>query len=203
MPINTASASDMTSSFALGIPSRAEWVTTVLADFDHFLLDHAANERKASAMAMSMVAHYPNRARLVSQMIDLALEEMNHFRQVYRIIEARGLSLADDEKDPYVNQLRQHFQKGSEAYFLDRLLASAVIEARGAERFGLLAQAIEDPKTARFYEVLARSEAEHEHLFIDLAKHYFDHELIRPRLDYWLEIEAEILASLPITARLH
>ena len=59
--------------------------------FDEFLLDHAANERKASAMAMSMVAHYPDRPRLVTEMIDLALEEMNHFRQVYRLIEARGL----------------------------------------------------------------------------------------------------------------
>ena len=37
-------------------------------------------------MAMSMVAHYPDRARLVTEMIDLALEEMNHFRQVYRIM---------------------------------------------------------------------------------------------------------------------
>jgi tRNA-(ms[2]io[6]A)-hydroxylase len=201
--MTTESVSELASSFALRVPSRAEWVTVVLADFDHFLLDHAANERKASAMAMSMVAHYPNRARLVSQMIDLALEEMNHFRQVYRIIEARGLYLTDDEKDPYVNQLRRHFQKDSEAYFLDRLLAGAVIEARGAERFNLLAQAIEDPKTARFYEVLARSEAEHEHLFIDLAEHYFDHALIEPRLDFWLAIEAEILTSLPITARLH
>lgn len=192
-----------TQPFNLKTHTRTEWVETVLADFDFFLLDHAANERKASAMAMSMVAHYPDRTLLVSQMIDLALEEMNHFRQVYRLIEARGLHLVSDDKDPYVNRLRGRFQKESEAYFLDRLLASAVIEARGAERFELLAQALKDPKTAKFYEVLARSEAEHKNLFIELAAHYFDEASIGPRLDYWLEIEAEIIDTLPITPRLH
>ena len=40
----------------LKIASAQEWLEAVLGSFDEFLLDHAANERKASAMAMSMVA---------------------------------------------------------------------------------------------------------------------------------------------------
>ena len=97
-------------------------------------------------MAMSMVAHYPDRARLVTEMIDLALEEMNHFRQVYRLIEARGLMLTADDKDPYVNALRRRMDKTREPYLLDRLLTGSVIEARGAERFSLIAGALEDDK---------------------------------------------------------
>ena len=47
-----------------------------MTDFDAFLLDHAACERKASAMAMSMVSHYPDKPDLVMAMADLAIEEL-------------------------------------------------------------------------------------------------------------------------------
>ena len=49
------------------------WVRAVMDDFDHFLLDHAAAEKKASGMALSMVSHYPDRTRLVAAMTDLAV----------------------------------------------------------------------------------------------------------------------------------
>ena len=42
-------------------PSSDAWLECVLANFDEFLIDHAANERKASTMAMSLVAHYPDK----------------------------------------------------------------------------------------------------------------------------------------------
>ena len=53
-------------------PSSPAWLAAVLNNFDTFLLDHAANERKASSMAMSMVAHYPDRTELTRALIDLA-----------------------------------------------------------------------------------------------------------------------------------
>ncbi len=46
-----------------------------MADFDSFLLDHAAAEKKASGMAVSMLSHYPDRVELVAAMADLAVEE--------------------------------------------------------------------------------------------------------------------------------
>ncbi|HAB46408.1 MAG TPA: tRNA-(ms[2]io[6]A)-hydroxylase, partial [Gammaproteobacteria bacterium] len=38
----------------LKVQSSKDWLQCVLADFETFLQDHAANERKASSMAMSM-----------------------------------------------------------------------------------------------------------------------------------------------------
>ena len=183
--------------------SAQSWLEAVIGSFEEFLLDHAANERKASAMAMSMVAHYPDRPRLVTEMIDLALEEMNHFRQVYRLIEARGLMLAADDKDPYINALRRRMEKTREPYLLDRLLTGSVIEARGAERFSLIAGALQDDKLASFYTVLARSEAEHQSRFIEIANLYFHPAEVRKRLEFWLEAEAAILAEIPIRPCLH
>ncbi|MEQ9304482.1 MAG: tRNA isopentenyl-2-thiomethyl-A-37 hydroxylase MiaE, partial [Marinoscillum sp.] len=44
----------------LEVESSKDWIETVMGDFDEFLKDHANCERKASAMAMSFVAKYPN-----------------------------------------------------------------------------------------------------------------------------------------------
>jgi len=188
---------------SLSQPSPNAWLDAVLAAFDEFLIDHAANERKASAMAMSLVAHYPDRQELVTRMIDLALEEMNHFRQVVRLLQELGLVMAADEKDPYVNQLRSHVRKGRDEYFLDRLLSGAVIEARGEERFLLIAKNLQDARLTKFYSTLARSEQGHHRLFLELAHLYFPASTVEARLADWIAIEASVMQSLPIRSRLH
>ncbi|HTD87281.1 MAG TPA: tRNA isopentenyl-2-thiomethyl-A-37 hydroxylase MiaE, partial [Candidatus Binatia bacterium] len=45
--------------------TRPEWVKTVMADLPAFMQDHADCERKASAMAMSFVAKYPDRVEII------------------------------------------------------------------------------------------------------------------------------------------
>ncbi len=181
----------------------ASWTRTVLADFDHFLIDHAAAEKKASGMAVSMLSHYPDRPELVKAMIDLSIEEMSHFRDVVKIMQTRGLQLGADEKDPYVNRLRQSMRRGSEVYLLDRLVIGGIIEARGCERFGLIGAALEPGKLKSFYQTIASSESRHEALFIDLAIRYFDRDTVYERLDQLLDIEAAIVKVLPHRARLH
>ena len=187
----------------LDCPTPAGWLDAVLADFDTFLLDHAANERKASAMAMSMVTHYPDRARLCEEMVDLALEELNHFRQVFRLIRKRNLQLGADHKDAYVNKIRDHIRQSNADFFLDRLLTGALIEARGAERFQQISEQIADPDLQVFYTTLAKSEANHHQLFVDLAYHYFDQTEVTTRLTEWTKIESEVMLALPLRARLH
>jgi len=183
--------------------TSSEWVTAVLADFDSFLLDHAACERKASATAMSLVAHYPDRKELVGAMIDLAREELEHFHLVYQKIAERGLTLASDKKDPYVGRLAREHREGSRAYFLDRLLLSGIVEARGCERFGLVAAALPPGDLKDFYKAIARSEIRHEDLFFNLARVYFDAPEIEARLADLLEIEARVIRDLPLRAAVH
>jgi len=179
------------------------WVKTVLSDFDAFLLDHAACERKASATALTFVSHYPDRKELVSAMIDLAREELEHFHQVYRRITERDLVLAADTKDPYVNRLVKEFRKGSDAYFLDRLLVAGIVEARGCERFGLLAEALSPGPMKDFYRDLTSSEARHRGLFLRLARIYFDTGSVERRLDELLDVEAAVVRELPLRPAVH
>ena len=187
----------------LRMTTPSEWLTTVLGDLDTFLMDHAACERKASAMAMSLVAHYPDKDELVREMCDLAIEEMDHFRQVIGLLQKRGVHLGPDEKDPYVGALTKGVRKGTDAYFLDRLLVAGIVEARGCERFGILADGLPEGPLKSFYEEITRAEARHHGLFVRLARSYFSDESVDERLDEWLDREADIIRALPIRVALH
>ena len=179
------------------------WAEGIAGAMDVFLPDHAAAEKKASSMAMTMVAHYPDKPELVTAMIDLALEELSHFRSVVKIMYERGLTLIPDEKDPYVNALRRNCRQGDAVYLMDRLLIAGIVEARGAERFGLIAEALPEGSLKSFYETITRSEKGHEELFLQLAESYFDRIEVQIRLDELLDAEAKIVSELPIRLALH
>ena len=187
----------------LRIPTRPEWLLAVTSDFDAFLVDHAACERKASATALAFVSHYPDRAELVSAMIQLAREELDHFQQVHREIARRGLILGPDTKDDYVLKLRERIRRGPAFYLMDRLLVAGVVEARGCERFGMIGDALPAGRLKDFYRVLAHSEAHHHQLFLGLAQRHFQSTEVAERLDSLLDAEAEIVSQLPLRPALH
>jgi tRNA-(ms[2]io[6]A)-hydroxylase len=180
------------------------WLETVLADFDGFLMDHASAEKKASGMAMSMVSHYPDQPSIVRAMVELAVEELNHYREVMRLILARQLTPAADLKDPYIHALNGQVRKANEHFLLDRLTVAAVVERRGAERFALLADNLyDDPALQRFYQAIAASEQRHWELFLDLAVEHFDVATVIERFNELSQREAKIIQTLPLRAALH
>ncbi len=192
-----------TASQFLLFKTPAQWLETVLADFDTFLYDHASAEKKASGMAITMISHYPDKTELVDVMSAIAVEELNHFREVIKHIHQRGKILQGDEKDEYVGQLRKSFRKGSEFYMMDRLIIAGIIEARGAERFGLIAHGLPAGELKDFYSAIAESEERHYTTFLDLANLYLDKAEVSARTEELLNIEAEICAALPFRAALH
>ncbi|MGF1601054.1 MAG: tRNA-(ms[2]io[6]A)-hydroxylase [Thermosynechococcaceae cyanobacterium] len=190
-------------SLQLQCQSSQQWIDAVLNDFNPFLLDHAANEKKASGVALNLAAHYPDKPELVAAMIDLAIEELSHYRDVFKIIRERHLTVPPDQKDAYVNQLRALIRKGTEHYFLDRLLVAGVIEARGLERFACIAKALPVGHLKSFYDAIARSESRHADLFLSLAHQYFEPSVVDLRAADLLTQEAEILEGLTVRAVLH
>ena len=180
-----------------------KWVGQILDNFDEFLQDHANCERKASALAMSMIVKYPDRTKILPQLIALAREELEHFEQVYLLMCSRGLPLLKDSPDPYVNRLLDHCRHGREERLLDRLLISSLVECRGAERFRIIFEALEDPELKRFYRELAGAEAKHGHQFAEMALEYFDEATVYGRLEELAEEEANIVADLEWRPSLH
>lgn len=191
--------------FKLRQETPAEWATYVVEHLDTFLIDHAACERKASANAMHFVVRYPDKADIVDAMIEVAREELEHFHQVFHLMQKRGVALGPDEKDPYVNALLAVGQHKGEGRLMDRLLLGSIIEYRGCERFAMLSRALlkTDPALGQFYKELAASEAKHRNDFYELALNYFAADEVQARLDFWLDHEARIVRELPIRAALH
>lgn len=188
----------------LRINSRQEWIDAVMADFDSFLQDHANCERKASAMAMSFVAKFPDRLEIIPELIDTAIEELDHFKAVYEIMQTRGIKLPKEMgPDPYVNKLIEHCRSGREDRFMDRLLLASLVETRGAERFRLVYENLDDKALKEFYHNLWASEAKHGETFIRMALNYFDESDVGRRMDELNLMESEVIDSLPIKAALH
>jgi len=188
----------------IATPSKQEWLDAVMDDFDSFLRDHADCERKASAMAMSFVAKYPDRTEIIPELIETAIEELEHFQQVYDLMQSKGIQLTHSiGEDLYVKALIKLCHSGRQERFLDRLLVASVVETRGAERFRLVSEAQKEPELHRFYKILWASEAKHGHLFVKLALNYFTEEEVYPRLEWWIERESEVIDQLEIRAALH
>jgi tRNA-(ms[2]io[6]A)-hydroxylase len=179
------------------------WVAHALAHMDQVLVDHAHCERKAAATAMALVTAYPNRDALVRRLSTLAIEELRHFRSVHRLLRERGVELLPDRGDPYARQLMQLLRSSGGDRLTDRLLIAALIEARSQQRLALLGEALGGLELGAFYSQLAVAEARHAELFVELADEYQDPRSVRSRLDELARSEAQIVAELPIEARIH
>jgi tRNA-(ms[2]io[6]A)-hydroxylase len=191
--------------FDLRITTSPAWLEAVFADFDAFMIDHAACERKASATGMSFVVKYPDRALLMEPLIEFAREELEHFHVMYRLVAERGLTLRDDYKDAYVNGLRTRMRSSPDALLLDRLLVAGVVEARGFERLRMVAEAVPESQEnlKRVYMDLARAESRHHALFFRLARMYFTADEVEARAGELLDFEAELVSKLPHRAAVH
>jgi tRNA-(ms[2]io[6]A)-hydroxylase len=172
--------------------------------FDSFLSDHADCERKGSATALSLVSKYPDRVEILDELIDIAIEELEHFKQVYTLMVSRGIGLAHSiPEDPYIKTLIKRMHSGIRERFLDRLLIASVVETRGAERFKLVADALDDPALKQFYKMLWTSEAKHGNVYVKMALNYFPEDKVSDRLGYWADEEGDIIRGLEIRAALH
>lgn len=181
-----------------------EWADQVLANFDAFLQDHADCERKASSMAMSFVAKCPDKVEIIPELIETALEELEHFQRVYALMESRGVRLPDRmPKDVYIEKLIDLCRSSPDERLLDRMLLASIIECRGAERFRLVADGAQDPDIKKFYKELWTSEAKHGHIFVKFALNYWPENVVYERLEELNEAEGRICSQTPWRPALH
>lgn len=187
----------------LAVKTPETWAATVLSDFDAFLADHANCERKASGQAMSMVMKYADRPKILPSLIRIAREELEHFADVYALMAERNVTLSADTKDPYVTALRPRLRHGRDERLLDSLLLAGILEARGGERFALVASAVDEASLREFYERLAIGEERHRRLYVTMARRYFDRATVADRLAELLEAEGRVVRELEIRPALY
>ncbi len=183
--------------------TNLEWLDRVKDNASALLVDHALCEKKAATMAISLLSRYPERSELVAEMADLAIEEMSHFKMVLKKMEVRGISLTYDFGDTYAQALHTQIHKQEPQRFLDTLIVCSLIEARSCERFQLLSENASDEDLRTFYASLLASEARHRNGFLHLARLYFPSALVKARLEYLEQFEANIIAHSPSEATMH
>lgn len=181
----------------LKLPTDPRWVNIVEGNIEEILSDHAWCEQKAATNAIGLITQNSEHEELVTELMIIAQEELDHFQQVHNIIKDRGYTLGRERKDSYVNELFKFMKKGEgrTQSFVDRLLFSAMIEARSCERFKVLSENIEDEFLSKFYNDLMVSEAGHYTTFLKFAKKYGDGIDVDGRWKQWLEYEASIITK--------
>ena len=152
----------------LRAPTPPRWVEDALGHLPELLLDHANCEKKAASSALALMFAYAEDTPLALALSRLAREELRHFEQVVRAMSALGVPCARQRPGRYAQQLRRALRSSDPGRKLDLLLAAALIEARSAERFQLLAARVPAP-LARLYRELGASEARHFEVYTGLA----------------------------------
>lgn len=189
----------------LQLPTDPRWVKLVEDDLRAVMVDHAWCELKAASNVMSIIVRYPGITDMVEELTRIAQEEMMHFGMVVERIKERGWTLGTERKDHYVNDLLTFVRKdGSrEERMVDRLLFSAMIEARSCERFKLLSERAQDEGLRMFYRELMESEAGHYTTFIGFARRHAREVDVEKRWKEFLAFEREVIAGYGRSATIH
>lgn len=180
----------------LRLATDERWAKLCESNLEAVLSDHAWCEQKAASNAISTITKYPMYPELVEALTAIAIEEMEHFQMVVDKIRAKGMELQYEQKDSYVAELAKHilFGGGSrENQLVNRLLFSAMIEARSCERFRLLTETLDDPDLVEFYRELMISEARHYTTFLGFARKYGKGIDVDKRWQEFLDYEGEII----------
>ncbi|ASS49651.1 MAG: tRNA 2-methylthio-N6-isopentenyl adenosine(37) hydroxylase MiaE [Candidatus Fluviicola riflensis] len=184
----------------LKLPTDPRWVNIVEKNIQEILIDHAYCEQKAATNAITIIVKFPEYPDVVQAMIELCREEMEHFGMVHTKLIERGYELGVERKDAYVNDLLEYLKQtypgdSRISFFVNRMLFSAMIEARSCERFRLLSEEINDEDLRVFYRSLMESEARHYTGFLQFARKYGEGIDVEARWQDFLAFEATLMGK--------
>jgi len=190
----------------LVLATDPRWVNIAEMNIGYILSDHAWCEQKAATTGISLIVKYAHYEAIVEEVTPIVAEEWGHFRRVIKELKKRNLPFEMPRKDVYVNKLFALEKRGlkPDQVAVEKLLISAMIEARSCERFRLLSLYIQDDDLKLFYREFMESEAGHYHTFIQLAKSIMPSDYVQNRWDDFLLEEAEIMKSMELRGdRIH
>jgi len=183
--------------FKLKLLTDPRWAKIAEGNLEEILTDHAWCEQKATTNAITLITMLPEYPEIITELIKIAQEELEHFQMVHEIIKKRGYEFGRERKDDYVGELIKFIRQGGtrDERIIDRMLFAAMIEARSCERFKVLTENIKDEELKVFYRELMISEANHYTAFISFARQLGNPEAVNSRWEEWLDYEAQIIKS--------
>lgn len=140
----------------------------------------------------------------IQTMTAVAKDEVDHLGIVLRILFRRGGRFTKSHRNAYAAQLRDEVRLNEGPnQLLDRLIISALIEARSCERFEVLGEHCGDDELRKLYRDLANSERGHFIVFLNLARELPGNLAVEQRWDEMLDIEAATIQCQPPGPRMH
>jgi len=176
-------------------PIPASWLVKVRAGLPAVLVDHAHLERKAATSALNLEKYVELQER-VSELNAIAIEELQHFELVLRLLRERGIPFTSPQRSPWIAGMMAALRKGRRHQVIDHLIICSLIEGRSCEKFQILSREIRDldPALADFYATLVESEGNHYVAYLIMARH-IDEAETEARLDFFLDLDAELIAA--------
>jgi tRNA-(ms[2]io[6]A)-hydroxylase len=167
------------------------------------LIDHAHCEKKAAGVAMNLIFAYVDRVELVTALVEIVKEELEHFRLVLDLLASRGIRFRRLKPSNYGQQLNELVRKQEPGKAVDRLLVAGLIEARSCERFSMLKEQISDSELSAFYQSLFESEARHHSTYVQMACLFAPADEVHRRLEVLAALEADIIDRGDVLPRMH
>jgi tRNA 2-(methylsulfanyl)-N6-isopentenyladenosine37 hydroxylase len=198
----------MNDELPLRYQTPATWAASALSRPLELLNDHAHLEKKAASNALELLNRWPEPnppENWVTAMTAVARDEVEHLATVTRLLARRGGKLTRQHGNPYASELHKLVRKGrGKEELIDRLMISALIEARSCERFKLLGDVVEnDAELRKLYRGLWASEHGHYRTFIQLAAEILPSDVVAKRWNEMLDAEARLIRRQAPGPRMH
>jgi tRNA-(ms[2]io[6]A)-hydroxylase len=201
--------------WSLRTRTSPRWAKAALVDPLRLLDDHAHLEKKAASNALDLIGHWPEQTpqgkrpdspprRWVVALTRIVRDEAQHLARVIQELEARGGKWSKAHRNAYAQELRNAVRTGDgPEETVDRLLVSALIEARSHDRFAALADDAGAGDLHPLYRGLMHAEASHFLVFVELALEVRKESAVRARWDELTKWEADVLAAQAPGPRIH
>ena len=89
----------------------ATWLPMIRANLAPVLVDHAHLERKAATAALNLEKYVELHDR-VSELNAIAIEELQHFEIVLRLLRERGIPFGPAQRSPWISTMMSTVRKG-------------------------------------------------------------------------------------------
>ena len=178
----------------LKVATPDSWLSLACRSIGSLLSDHAECEKKAAIAAINFTRYFTKNQSILASLARIAREEMRHYDLVLHWLAVYNETYQPVGACRYAGSLHKFVSRQEGLQVVDKLLIAAIIEARSCERFKALSPLLPN-KLATFYYKLYEAEKRHAFVYLEYAQVFMDSTMLKPRLEVWLEREAEIIVQ--------
>ena len=183
-------------------PTPKTWTSQAIKRIPELLSDHACCEKKAAQMALSLMSSFHRHPKVIEKLSKIAREELVHYEQVLKLHTRLEIRFNPKPAGRYAKVLWSGIDQSNQYRLVDKLMIAAIIEARSCERFACLVPVLPDPLSS-YYSRLYEAEKRHACIYLQFAELITSSDMIKKRLQYFLEIENECIMAPEAEFRFH